>query len=83
MTADSFWSQVDLALPGISGLEVASRLKHGWPDTEVVVMTGYFDRVGPAGTQAKGVDFVLTKPFTLDELRLVIQRAYSDVSAAS
>lgn len=76
-------AMVDLALPGISGLDVANRLKGRWPDVTVVVMTGYFDRVGPEGTLAKGVDFVLTKPFSLDQLRLVIQQAYSGISAAS
>ena len=76
-------AMVDLKLPGISGHEVANRLKDRWPDVTVAVMTGYFDRVGPEGTQAKGVDFVLTKPFTLDQIRLVIQHVYSGVSAAS
>jgi len=74
---------VDLALPGISGLEVANRLKGRWPDATVVVMTGYFDRVGPGGTQAKGVDFVLTKPFSLDQLRLVIQGVDAGVPSVS
>jgi len=70
----------DLALPGISGLEVANRLKSRRPDSTVVVMTGYFDRMDPEGTRAKGVDFVLTKPFSLEQLRLVIHRAYTGVS---
>jgi len=76
-------AMVDLKLPGISGHEVANRLKDRWPDATVVIMTGYFDRVGPEGTQAKGVDFVLTKPFTLDQLRLVIDHAYSSAPAES
>ena len=76
-------AMVDLKLPGISGHEVANRLKDRWPDATVVIMTGYFDRVGPEGTQAKGVDFVLTKPFTLDQLRLVIHHAYSSAPVES
>ena len=76
-------AMVDLKLPGISGHEVANRLKDRWPDATVVIMTGYFDRLGPEGTQAKGVDFVLTKPFTLDQLRLVIHHAYSSAPAES
>jgi len=76
-------AMLDLALPGISGLEVANRLKARWPDVTVVIMTGYSDRMGPEGTQGKGVDFVLTKPFTLDQLRLVIQHTCSGVPAAS
>jgi len=38
-------AMVDLGLPGISGLEVATQLKRRFPDTTAVVMTGYFDRM--------------------------------------
>lgn len=76
-------AMVDLALPGISGLDVVKRLKERWPDTAVVIMTGYFDRVAPERLQAEGADFLLPKPFTLDQIRLVIQRASSGASAAS
>ncbi len=76
-------AMVDLGLPGISGLEVATQLKHRFPDTTAVVMTGYFDRMDSGGPQAKGVDFVLTKPFSLDQLRLLIHNAYSGLPSRS
>jgi CheY-like chemotaxis protein len=66
---------VDLGLPGISGLEVAHRLKERWPATRVALMTGYGDRMGPDDAQSKGVDFVLAKPFSLDQLRSVVDHA--------
>jgi CheY-like chemotaxis protein len=68
---------LDLGLPGISGLEVANRLKPRWPNTQVALMTGYGDRMGPEDAQAKGVDFVLAKPFSLDQLRSVVDHALS------
>ncbi len=68
-------AMVDLGLPGISGLEVASRLKERWPGTHVALMTGYGDRMGPEDALAKGVDFVLSKPFSLDQLRSVVDHA--------
>jgi two-component system cell cycle sensor histidine kinase/response regulator CckA len=76
-------AMVDLGLPGISGLEVATQLKHRFPDTTAVVMTGYFDRMDSDGARVKGVDFVLTKPFSLDQLRLLIQNAYSGLPSRS
>ncbi len=76
-------AMVDLGLPGISGLEVATQLKRRFPDTTAVVMTGYFDRMDSGGPHAKGVDFVLTKPFSLDQLRLLIQNAYSGLPSRS
>jgi CheY-like chemotaxis protein len=68
-------AMVDLGLPGISGLEVAQRLKQRWPATRVALMTGYGDRMGPEDAHAKGVDFVLAKPFSLDQLRSVVDHA--------
>lgn len=68
-------AMVDLGLPGISGLEVAHRLKDRWPATRVALMTGYGDRMGPDDAKAKGVDFVLAKPFSLDQLRSVVDHA--------
>ncbi len=68
---------VDLSLPGLSGLEVASRLKTRWPATVVALMTGYSDRIGPEDARAKGLDFVLAKPFSLDQLRSVVDHALS------
>jgi CheY-like chemotaxis protein len=71
-------AMVDLGLPGISGLEVANRLKARWPGTQVALMTGYGDRVGPNSAHATGVDFVLAKPFSLDQLRSVVDHALTN-----
>jgi nitrogen-specific signal transduction histidine kinase/ActR/RegA family two-component response regulator len=70
-------AMVDLGLPGISGLEVAHRLKSRRPATRVALMTGYGDRMGSEDVKSKGVDFVLAKPFSLDQLRSVVDHALS------
>jgi DNA-binding response OmpR family regulator len=75
-------AMVDLGLPGISGLEVARRLKQTWPTTSVALMTGYGDRMGPDDALAKGVDFVLAKPFSLDQLRSVVDHALTSGKTA-
>ena len=76
-------AMVDLGLPGISGLEVAHRLKHRWATTQVALMTGYGDRLGPEDADAKGVDFVLSKPFSLDQLRSVVEHALAQAKGGS
>ncbi len=78
-------AMLDLGLPGISGLEVAHRLRARWPNTRIALMTGYGDRMGPEDAQARGVDFVLAKPFSLDQLRSVVDHALnqSGVTPAS
>jgi CheY-like chemotaxis protein len=73
---------VDVGLPGISGLELASRLKQRWPGTTIALMTGYLDRLGPEDARANGVDFVLGKPFSFDQVRSVIHHAWSRAGAS-
>jgi CheY-like chemotaxis protein len=76
-------AMLDLGLPGISGLEVAQRLKPRWPATRVALMTGYGDRMGSEDAHAKGVDFVLAKPFSLDQLRSVVDHALANGKSES
>lgn len=76
-------AMVDLSLPGISGLEVANRVKARWPATHVALMTGYGDRLGPDDAQPSGVDFVLAKPFSLDQLRSVVDHALASAKSTS
>jgi FixJ family two-component response regulator len=45
-------------------------------------MTGYGDRMGPDDAQSRGVDFVLAKPFSLDQLRSVVDHALSQGTSA-
>ena len=82
-TRASDMAMVDLGLPGISGLEVAHRLKQKWPTTRVALMTGYGDRMGPEDAKIKGVDFVLAKPFSLDQLRSVVDHALANGKPAA
>ncbi len=68
-------AMVDIGLPGISGVEVATQIKRRWPTTTVVLMTGYTDRIGGKEAKEKGIDAVLTKPFALDQITSLAERA--------
>jgi two-component system sensor histidine kinase/response regulator len=65
---------VDLKMPGISGLEVISRVHEIDPNIVLVVITGYAT-IGTAvdAMKAGAYDF-LPKPFKPDELRLIVKR---------
>jgi two-component system, NtrC family, response regulator AtoC len=67
---------VDLQLPGLGGLEALAAIRRERPETLTIVMTAY-STVSSAVQAMKGgaVDY-LTKPLDLDELLLVIQRAW-------
>ncbi|NNG17733.1 MAG: response regulator, partial [Gemmatimonadales bacterium] len=65
---------VDLKMPGISGMEVISRLHETDPYIVLVVITGYAT-IGTAveATKTGAYDF-LPKPFKPDELRMIVKR---------
>jgi signal transduction histidine kinase len=67
---------VDLKMPGLSGMEVIARLHEVDPTMTVVVITGYAT-IGTAveAMKAGAYDF-LPKPFSPDELRLIVQRGF-------
>jgi PAS domain S-box-containing protein len=58
----------DLVMPGMSGRELAERVKQIHPEANVLFMSGYTDdALGSQGTLAQDAAFV-GKPFTLDGL---------------
>ncbi len=61
----------DFAMPDISGLDVARRVRLRWPGLRVGVITGSFDEL-PG--QDRELDVLLTKPVNLSELRAAIRR---------
>jgi signal transduction histidine kinase/CheY-like chemotaxis protein len=67
----------DLGMPGLTGWDVATHVKLRSPATPVVLVTGWGDRMTPEEVQARGIDFLVSKPFGLDEIRAVARRALS------
>jgi two-component system response regulator HydG len=65
---------LDLKLPGASGLEALRRIKELRPDAEVVVVTGYATVQSAVQAMKNGAYDFVTKPFTMDELRLLLDR---------
>lgn len=65
---------VDLKMPGLSGMEVISRVRDTDPCIVTIVITGYAT-IGTAveAMKAGAYDF-LPKPFKPDELRLIVRR---------
>ncbi len=65
----------DMRLTGMSGMDVLTRSKELFPDTEVVVMTAYGTIEGAVEAIKSGAYDYLTKPFQPEELTLVAGRA--------
>jgi len=66
---------VDLKMPGISGMEVISRVQQMDPSVVIVVITGYATIDTAVEAMKSGAYDFLPKPFSPDELRLITNRA--------
>jgi CheY-like chemotaxis protein len=64
----------DISMPGLSGWDVAARLRARFPTVPLGFVTGWGDQLDPERLARMGVSFVIAKPFqTLDVLRHVAQ----------
>lgn len=67
---------VDLKMPGISGFDVLERLKAIDPKVIPIVITGYATVDSAVEAMKKGAYDFLPKPFSPEELRIIIRRAH-------
>src|SRR5712671_3338816 len=65
---------LDMKLPGASGLEVLHEVKRRRAEAQVIIVTGYATVNSAVQAMKQGANDYLTKPFTLDELKSVLQR---------
>jgi CheY-like chemotaxis protein len=54
----------DLAMPGISGWEVATACRERFPHAPIGLITGFGDQLEPQKIERHGIQFVVAKPFT-------------------
>ena len=66
---------LDLMMPGIGGIEVLEQVHGPHPDMLVIVITGYATIETAVEAMKKGAYDFLPKPFTPDQLRIVVGRA--------
>jgi two-component system response regulator PilR (NtrC family) len=65
----------DLQMPDASGLDVLAESKAAHPDTQVIVVTAYATADTAIAAMKAGAYDYLVKPFKLDEVGLVVERA--------
>jgi two-component system response regulator HydG len=66
---------LDLKMPGLSGMEVLSKIKQEYPEIVVIVITGYATVESAVEAMKHGAYDFLPKPFTPDSLRAIVERA--------
>ncbi len=68
---------LDLRLPGGTGLDLISTLKHADPATRIVVLTGYGSIATAIEAVRRGATHYLTKPADADEILAAFERGGS------
>jgi signal transduction histidine kinase len=66
---------LDLGLPGMSGWEVAARLRATRPRLPIALITGWGDRLDPAELQRSGISEVIAKPFQAEQILRIVEQA--------
>src|SRR5437868_1863972 len=74
---------LDLKLPGASGLEALHHIKSQRPDAVVVVVTGYGTVQSAVQAMKNGAYDYVTKPFSLDELKMLLERVATHLKLKS
>jgi DNA-binding NtrC family response regulator len=68
----------DLKMSSLGGMEVLNRVKEAYPDTPVIVITGFASVSSAIEVMKMGATDYLPKPFTPDELRAIVRQAESE-----
>jgi DNA-binding NtrC family response regulator len=65
---------VDIKMPGINGMEVLDKVREIDPTIVAIVITGYANMESAIDAFKRGAYDFLPKPFTPNELRIIIER---------
>jgi DNA-binding NtrC family response regulator len=65
----------DLKMPGIDGMEVLKILRKDYPDTVVIMITGFSTVETAVEAMKQGAFDYIPKPFTPDEVSVVVKKA--------
>jgi CheY-like chemotaxis protein len=73
----------DFAMPDMKGDALAAAIKARVPKLPVVMITAYAEMLQASGNPLAGVDFLISKPFLLENLREAIAKVTPAATVAS
>ena len=65
----------DLRMQQVDGMQVLERTRELYPDTEVIMITGYATVSSAVEAMQKGAYHYLAKPYKIDEVRILVHQA--------
>ena len=65
---------MDIKMPRLSGIEALQAIKEGWPDVEVLILTGYGSLDTAIRAMQYGAYDYVTKPFDKDEILRLVEK---------
>ncbi|MCH7820192.1 MAG: response regulator [Candidatus Marinimicrobia bacterium] len=65
----------DLVMPGMDGIKLLSHVKSHYPDISVIIVTGRASNESKKEALEIGVEGLLSKPFTRDQLLAIVSEA--------
>jgi len=69
----------DLRMEKVDGLQILKRCQERYPDTEVILITGFATLESAVQAMKQGAFYYIAKPFRLDEVRKVVMEAMEKV----
>ena len=73
----------DVKLPGMDGLHFLEWMREHHPDTPILMMTAFGTIENAVAAMRRGATDYVTKPFGVDEIKLVVERALERVELKS
>jgi len=69
----------DLRMEKIDGMQILEKCRTHYPDTEVILITGYATLESAVEAMKQGAFYYIGKPFRLDDVRKVVREALAKV----
>ncbi len=66
---------LDVVLPGMNGIEILKQVKNRFPETEIILITGYASIDSAIQAVKLGAFHYVSKPFKMDEIRNLTDKA--------
>ncbi|MBZ0156565.1 MAG: response regulator [Alphaproteobacteria bacterium] len=68
----------DIKMPGKDGIEILEHIRTKYPDTRVIIITGYATVPSAVEAMKKGAFYYIAKPFKLEEVRTTLRQALEE-----